>query len=169
MSPEDAGWTLRHPTEADQPPIVAVVDDWFAGRRVRHLVVRAWFRHVASTSRIAVDGTGRRVGFLIGYRSPDHPGEAVVHVIGVDPNVRRCGIGRSLVDAFIAGLGDADLATVTAVAWPDDPVAIAFFTELGFEPDAGPGSRRLFGTVAYPDHEGPGEDRVVLVRRGRID
>ena len=54
--------------------------------------------------------------------------------------------------------------TITAVAWPDDPVAIAFFRSLGFEPDSGPGTQRLYGVTAFPDYDGPGEDRAVLRR-----
>jgi hypothetical protein len=54
---------------------------------------------------------------------------------------------------------------VIALGWPDDPIAIAFFRALGFVPDDGPGSRRLFGVPAFPDHEGDGQDRVVFVHR----
>ena len=156
---------LRHPTEEDQPGLVGRVDEWFAGQRVRHLVVRAWFRHFASTSWVADDPTGRPIGFLIGYRSPDHPEEAIVSLVAVDPNQRRRGVGRALVAAYLAEAASAGVATVTVVAWPGEPIAIDFFRALGFEPDDGPGSRNLFGTRAYPDYEGPGEDRIVFVRR----
>jgi len=159
---------LRHPIEADQPRIVGLVDEWFGGQRVRHLVGRAWFRHFGSTSWVALDSAGHPIGFLIGYRSPDRPAEAVVHLVGVDPNHRRRGLGRALVDAFLAGDGAAAVDTVTAVAWPGEPPAIAFFRALGFRPDDGPGSQNLYGTTAFPDYEGAGEDRVVLVRRRPI-
>jgi GNAT superfamily N-acetyltransferase len=159
---------LRHPTEADQPRIVGLVDEWFGGQRVRHLVGRAWFRHFGSTSWVALDHAGHPIGFLIGYRSHDSPAEAVVHLVGVDPNHRRRGIGRALVDAFLAWDGTAAVDTVIAVAWPGEPPAIAFFRALGFRPDDGPGSQNLYGTTAYPDYDGAGEDRVVFVRRRPI-
>lgn len=159
---------LRHPTESDQPRIVGLVDEWFGGQRVRHLVGRAWFRHFGSTSWIALDPAGHPIGFLIGYRSPDRPAEAVVHLVGVDPNHRRRGIGRALIDAFLAWDGAAGVDTVTAIAWPGEPPAIAFFRALGFRPDDGPGSQNLFGTTAFPDYDGAGEDRVVFVRRRPI-
>jgi ribosomal protein S18 acetylase RimI-like enzyme len=155
---------LRHPTEADQRRLVGVVDEWFGGRRVRHLVGRAWFRHFASTSWLAVDPAGRPVGFLIGYRSPDRPAEGVVHLVGVDPNHRRRGIARALIGSFLTEVARAGVTTVTALAWPDDPIAIAAFGALEFRPDDGPGSQRLFGTTAFPDYDGAGEDRVVFVR-----
>jgi GNAT superfamily N-acetyltransferase len=154
---------IRHATEDDQPRIVRLVDDWFSGQRVRHLVGRSWFRHFGSTSWLAVDVGARPIGFLIGFRSPDRPTEAIVHLVGVDPNHRRQGIGRALVDAFVADAERLDVGTITAVAWPGEPPASAFFRVIGFRPDDGPGSQNLFGTTAFPDYDGAGEDRIVFV------
>jgi GNAT superfamily N-acetyltransferase len=159
------GIALRHANEDDQPRIVGLVNEWFGGRRVRHLAVRAWFRHFGSTSWLAEDEAGRPIGVLLGFRSPDRPAEAVVHLVAVRPDRRRLGVGRSLVEAFRGQVEPAGVMDVSALAWPDDPIAIAFFRALGFRPDDGPGSQRLFGVPAFPDHEGDGEDRVVLVRR----
>jgi ribosomal protein S18 acetylase RimI-like enzyme len=160
-----SGLELRHPTEPDQPRIVGLVDEWFGGRRVRHLVVRAWFRHAGSTSWLAEDGAGQPIGFLIGYRSQDHPEEAVVHLVAVHPSHRRRGIGRALVGSFLADVSAARVATVTALAWPGEPIAVAFFRALDFRPDDGPGSQNLYGTPAFADYETDGEDRIVFVRR----
>jgi ribosomal protein S18 acetylase RimI-like enzyme len=160
-----ASLTLRHPTEADQPGVVALVDEWFGGRKVRHLVVRAWFRHVASTSWLADDAAGQPIGFLIGYRSQDHPAEGIVHLLAVHPSHRRRGIGRALVESFLADAAETGVATVSALAWPGEPIAIAFFRALGFRPDDGPGSQNLYGTPAFPDYETDGEDRIVFIRR----
>ena len=161
----DENIELRHATEDDQPRIVGLVDEWFSGQRVRHLVGRSWFRHFGSTSWLALDGGGRPIGFLIGYRSPDRPVEAIVHLVGVDPNHRRRGLGRTLVDAFAADAERVGVHTITAVAWPGEPPATAFFRALGFRPDDGPGSQNLFGITAYPDYDGAGEDRIVFIRR----
>jgi ribosomal protein S18 acetylase RimI-like enzyme len=168
LGPSGAGLTLRHPTEADQPRVVRVVDDWFDGRRVRHLVVRAWFRHAASTSWLAEDATGHPIGIAIGYRSQDHPDEALLHLVAVHPSHRRRGIGRALVESFLADVSATRVSTVTALAWPGEPGAIAFFRSLGFRPDDGPGSQNLYGTPAWPDYESPGEDRIVFIRRTPI-
>jgi ribosomal protein S18 acetylase RimI-like enzyme len=156
--------TFRHATEADQPRIVALVDEWFGGRRVRHLVVRAWFRHVASTSWIAEDVGGSPIGFLIGYRSQDHPTEAVLHLVGVHPSHRRRAIGRAMIESFLADVAASGVRSVSALAWPGDPIPIAFFRALGFRALDGPGSQNLYGTPAFPDYEADGEDRIVFVR-----
>jgi GNAT superfamily N-acetyltransferase len=163
--PPDHAFTLRHPAEADQPRIAAVVDGWFPGQHVNRLAARSWFRHFATTSWIAEDATGAPIGFVLGYRSQDVRAEAVVHLVGVHPSHRRHGIGRTLVNALLIEVADAGATTVIAVAWPGEPIAVAFFRALGFTPDDGPGTQPLYGTPAYPDYEGEGEDRVVFRRR----
>ena len=171
-SPDPAGVALRHPDERDHETLVRVVDEWFGGRRVRHLLSRAWFRHAASTSWLAEDPTSRPIGFLVGQRSQDREGESVIHLLAVQPGQRRRGVGRMMVERFVeearpaaARPGSSVGPRVTAVAWPDDPIALAFFRSVGFVHEAGPGSQPLYGVPAWPDYEGPGEDRVVLVRR----
>jgi hypothetical protein len=36
---------------------------------------------------------------------------------------------------------------------------------MGFRPLEDPGTQNIYGTSAFPDYDGPGEDRVVFVRR----
>ena len=156
---------FRRPNEADQPRIVSVVDEWFGGRRVQHLVVRAWFRHTAATSWIVDDPAGSPLAILLGHLSQDHPEEAVLHLVGVHPSHRRRGIGRALAESFATDMATRGVQLVTALAWPGEPIPVAFFRALDFEPDAGPGSQNLYGTVAMPDYEAPGEDRIVFRRR----
>jgi len=158
---------LRHPSEDDHGRVAAVIDHWFGGRRIGQLVSRSWFRHFSHTSWVADSDRGRPEGLLIGYLSPDRPSEAVIHLVGVDPNRRRRGVGRALIDAFVEDVRRRGATTVTAVAWPDDPVAMAFFQSCRFEPDAGPGTQRLYGVSAFPDYDGSGEDRAVLRREIR--
>jgi GNAT superfamily N-acetyltransferase len=161
----ETGLVMRHPTEADQPRIVGLVDDWFGGRDVRSLLVRAWFRHVGSTSWIAEDAAGSPIGVLIGYRSQDRPTEGVLHLVGVHPSHRRHGIGRALTGSYLAAAAETGIETVTALAWPGERIAYAFFRAIGFRADDGPGSQNLYGTPAFPDYEFVGEDRIVFTHR----
>lgn len=156
---------LRRPTEADHPRIAAVLDHWFGGRRVWPLAGRAWYRHFATTGWVAEDEDGTPRGFLIGYLSPGRPEIAVVHLVAVDPSRRRRGVGRALIGAFVADAAAGGASLIEAVAWPDDPPAVAFFGALGFLADASPGTQRLYGVSAWPDYELRGEDRAVFVRR----
>jgi ribosomal protein S18 acetylase RimI-like enzyme len=123
-----------------------------------------WFRHVASTSWLAETPDGRPVGFLLGFVSPDRPSEGLLHLVAVDPNQRRRGIGRALVERFADDAAERGAATITAIAWPGEPPAIAFFEATGFAAQGGPGSQRIHGTIAFPDYDGEGDDRIVFVR-----
>lgn len=163
--PGSAPPMLRHASESDHAAIAAVIDEWFGGRRIAHLAGRSWFRHVGSTSWLAVDEADRPVGLLLGFRSQDHPGEAIVQLLAVDPNRRRRGIARQLVEAFATDLAGRGATEMIVLAWPGDPPAVAFFRAFGFRADDGPGSQNLFGMPAFADFEAPGDDRIVFRRR----
>ena len=82
----------------DVDAIVASVDGWW-GRPVAGLLHRFMFEHVGDTSFV-VRIDGRPGAFLLGLVSPTPPGEAYVHMLGVDPSHRGEGWGRRLYQAF---------------------------------------------------------------------
>ncbi len=155
---------VRHPTEADHRRLVDLVDDWFGGRRVRDEFARFWFRDFSTSSWIAETANGEIAGFLIGYLAPDDPATAVIHLVAVNPNLRRRGVGRELVERFGADVRARGARRLVIVTRPDEPIAVRFLRSLGFEPDAGAGTQLLYGTPAYPDYEREGEDRAIFRR-----
>ncbi len=155
---------LRRPAETDHPAIVAVIDEWWGGRRMRASLPRLWFRDFATWGWIAETEEGRAAGFLTGFGSVDRSDVAVIHLVGVDPNVRRRDVGRRLVERFAEDARDRGRSRLEIAVPPDDPVALAFLRALGFRPLDGDGAVRLWGTPAFEDHDGPGADRAVLVR-----
>jgi len=155
---------LQPATEADHATLVGVVDEWFGGRKVRHLLPRSWFRHFGSSSFVARATDGAPIGFVVGFLSPYRADEAVIHLLAVHPNHRRRGLGRALVEAFTREAASTGRTVATAVVWADDPIAAACFAALGFRPDDGPGTSRLYGRPAYPDYDADGEDRAVFSR-----
>jgi len=163
-SPEGVPIRFRRPVEADHPPIVEVVDEWWGGQRVHHLLPRLWFRHFTGTSWIAETSDGRLAGFLVGFASPDRAGEAYVHLVAVNPNRRRTGVGRALYEQFFDDLRPRGITRVSAVSWPDNRAAVAFHRAVGFRVDDGHGTRPIHGLPAYPDYDGERDDRVVLSR-----
>jgi ribosomal protein S18 acetylase RimI-like enzyme len=156
---------LRRPTEADHARLVDLVDEWWAGRQIHQLLPRLWFQHFTGTSWIAEGDDGRLLGFLIGFVSPDDPSTAYVHMVGTDPNRRRRGLGRELYERFAADVAERGVRRLMAVTWPANRVSVAFHVGLGFEPVRGPGTQNLYGTPAFADYDGDGEDRVVFERR----
>jgi ribosomal protein S18 acetylase RimI-like enzyme len=161
---------FRRPTEADYPRVVDAVDAWWEARAARGVLPRLWFRHFTASSWIAEepgadrstgDGAGARLaGFLVGFRSADHPDTWVIQAVAVDPGRRRRGVGRSLVDHFLADVRRAGGAEVEALVWPGDPPAIRFLAGLGFSAEAGPGTMRLYGTDAFAGYDFGTEDRA---------
>lgn len=157
---------FRRPVPEDHPRLWAVVDEWWGGRRMRALLPRLWLEHFAGTSWLAERATDERLaGFLVGFLSQDDPTTAYVHLIAVDPNRRRDGVGRALYERAFADARAHGARRVTAVTWPGNRISIAFHRAMGFTVDDGPGTQVLYGTPSHPDHDGEGEDRVVFTRQ----
>lgn len=159
---------FRRPTEADQLRIVSLLDETWAGVRLRHLLPRLWARHFAGTSWVALTptpagGEPRLAGFLVGFASPDRPDTGYVHLVAVDGNVRRRGVGRALMERFVADLVGRGVRRVETVVWPADRVSVEFFEALGFRAQVGEGSQKMWGVPAYPDYDDEGADRAVFV------
>jgi ribosomal protein S18 acetylase RimI-like enzyme len=165
LAPGPSGLVWRHPTGDDHAGLVELVDDWFGGRRVHAAFGRFLLEHFGSTSLLAATPEANVAGYLVGLVSPDHPDQALVHTAAVDPNLRRRGIGRELYRRFGLLARARNATELVALVWPGDPIAVRFHRALGFEPRGGHGAMPLYGTLAWPDYEFRGEDRVIFTRR----
>jgi ribosomal protein S18 acetylase RimI-like enzyme len=125
--------TVRPARLADHPRIVAVMDAWWGGRRLTALLPSLFLEHFAGTSLTAEDADGELAGFLVGFDSPDHPGEAYVHFLGVRPDQRGSGLGRALHDRFAHEALGRGVTTVRCVTSPVNTASVAFHTRIGFE------------------------------------
>lgn len=165
MDVRTAPLTFRRPVEADHAQLIAVVDDWWGGRKLSHLLPRLWLQFFTGTSWIAEMPDGALAGFLVGFVSPDDPSVGYVHMIATSPNRRKLGLGRELYQRFFDDVAARGVREVRAITWAGNRVSIAFHTSIGFRVDDGPGTQRLYGTTAYPDYEGDGRDMVVFRKR----
>ena len=110
----------------------------------------------SSTSRARVRRGRRRrqaAGFVIGFLSQTDPQEAYIHFVGVSPERRGEGIGRTLYERFEEARGQGR-SLVRCVTSPANGDSVAFHEALGFEVDR-----------VAEDYDGPGEDRVLLLKR----
>ena len=162
--PDPGDLAFRRPTEADHRRIVGLVDEWWGGRRMRALLPRLWFQHFTGTSWIAETDHGKLAGFVVAFISQDDPSLGYVHMIAADPNRRRSGIGRALYERVFTDLSGRGVTRVKAITWPGNRQSVAFHRSVGFRVDDGPGSQNLYGTPAYADYDGDGDDRAVFVR-----
>ena len=166
MSGEDLdGVTFRRPTEADYEAISLVIDDWWGGRQLDHLLPRLWLQHFTGTSWLAETADGRLAGFLIGFLSPDKPDVAYCHLVAANPNLRRRGLGRALYERFFDDARAGRRSVVSAITWPANRASLAFHRALDFEIEGGPESQNLYGTPARAGYDFDREDRAILVRR----
>ncbi len=152
---------IRPGTPGDYPDLIGRVDDWWGGRSMSTMLPRLFFEHFGLACLVAEDD-GVRIGFLCGLLSGADPEVAYVHFIGVDPTRRGQGVGRRLYDTFFVVARAAGRAKVCCVTAPTNPASIAFHRRLGFTYDTNPADPAQ--PLAHVDHDGPGQDRVVLVR-----
>ena len=157
--------TFRRPTEADYAAVSRVIDDWWGGRQLDHLLPRLWLQHFTGTSWLAETADGRLAGFLVGFLSPDKPDVAYCHLVVTNPNLRRRGLGRALYERFFDDARAGERNVVSAITWPANRTSIAFHRALGFEIQGGPESQNLYGTPAWAGYDFDGEDRTILSRR----
>lgn len=160
--------SVRHPTAADHPRVLAVMDTWWndfggaAGSQQRAgLVPRLFFQHFTDTSYL-VEDHGRLVAFLIGFRSQSHPQTVYIHFVGVDPAARRTGIAAELYQQFFTQARARGANTVRCITSPANTTSIAFHTGLGFTIE--PGDTVVDGVPVQCDYDGPGLDRVSFYR-----
>jgi predicted GNAT superfamily acetyltransferase len=143
---------VRQAEPADHARVVAVLDEWWGGRRMVDMLPRLFFMHFRDTSFVAERG-GELAGFLVGFLSQSDPDAAYVHFVGVSPQERGSGLGRELYERFFAAARSHGRRTVSCVTSPTNAGSLAFHTAIGFE-----------ASEPKVGYDGPGEDRVVLTR-----
>ncbi len=149
---------FRRPIPDDHTRVVAVLRSWWDGRDPRAQLPRVFFTHFRTTS-LLVEHEDRLVGFLVGFFCQDHPGEAVVHLVGVAPEWRRVGLARDLYRRFFALARAAGREVVCCVVAPVDGDSIAFHAALGFS--VAGGGEEVDGVPA-PTERGPGGESHLL-------
>jgi ribosomal-protein-alanine N-acetyltransferase len=105
---------------------------------------------LGADSLVATAG-GRVVGYVFARRAAD---QAEILNLAVEPDLRREGVGRALVAAVLAQMGNAGVAAVYLEVRASNRAARALYAELGFE-DVG--LRRRY-------YHRPVEDAIVMSR-----
>jgi ribosomal protein S18 acetylase RimI-like enzyme len=118
------------------------------------MLPKLFFLHFEGTSFVADDTDGQLAGFLCGFLSQTDSTEAYIHFVGVAPAHRGSGLGRELYERFFDVVRGDGRSIVRCVTSPLNEDSVAFHRALGFEAER----------VAR-DYDGPGEDRVLLVKR----
>ena len=145
---------IRHAKPSDYGRVIARVNVWWGGRDMAPMLPKLFFLHFEGTSFVAERDDGELIGFLIGFLSQTREEEAYVHFVGVSPEERGSGLGRTLYERFFEEVRSQGRTLVRCVTSPLNEDSVAFHARLGFEVE---------DTV--DDYDGKGESRVLLVKR----
>lgn len=146
--------TIRHAKPSDYGRIIGRVNVWWAGREMAPMLPKLFFIHFEGTTFVAEDEDEELRGFVCGFLSQAADDEAYIHFVGVDPEARGAGLGRALYERFFQEVRANGRSVVRCVTSPTNERSIAFHESLGFEVER-----------VVPDYDGPGEDRMLLVKR----
>jgi ribosomal protein S18 acetylase RimI-like enzyme len=145
---------IRHAKPSDYGRIIGRINVWWSGREMAPMLPKLFFIHFEGTSFVAEADDGELAGFVCGFLSQTADDEAYIHFVGVDPERRGEGLGRDLYQRFFEEVRTSGRTVVRCVTSPLNERSVAFHESLGFEVER-----------VVPDYDGPGEDRVLLVRR----
>ena len=140
---------IRNIVVEDYFSVISVLNDWWGGRQMTHLLPRLFFEYFQTTSFV-METEEEMVAFLIGFISQTNSNEAYIHFVGVNPNYRKQGHANHLYDVFtntVKGLGCKEIHCITT---PTNTGSIAFHEAMKFE------------AQLSENYAGEGQDRIVF-------
>jgi ribosomal protein S18 acetylase RimI-like enzyme len=141
--------SIRNISEDDFYKVINVLNDWWGGRQMTHLLPRLFFEHFQSTSFIVEDDEVM-AAFLIGFISQTHQNVAYIHFVGVNPKHRKNGLARELYKVFFTKVQKLGCHTVRCITSPTNESSISFHQSMGFS------------MSLRKDYAGLGQDRVLF-------
>ena len=162
MAGPGTGVRIRPIRSSDYLAVIAVIDDWWGGRRMADMLPRLFFEHFTDSS-FAAERDGELAGFLVGFRSQSRPGEAYIHFVGIHPGERGHGLGRQLYERFFAAVRARGCDRVRAVTSPVNRGSVAFHQRMGFDIELGEAGAD--GIAVAAGYDGEGQDRVRFVKQ----
>ena len=153
--------SIRNLEESDYNNIIYVVDEWWGGRHMVYMLPRLFFKHFIDTSFV-IEENNKLIAFLIGFLSQVYPNQAYVHFVGIHPKYRKKGFGARLYQIFFDVVKQKGCDIVYLVTSPVNKNSIAFHMHMGFQIKNG--NSIIEGVAVNTNYDGPGEDRVLLVK-----
>lgn len=127
------------------------------------MLPKLFLNHFHDTSFVA-QKDGRIIGFLIGFLSPSPKlqNEAYVHFMGVHPDFRKKGIGKTLYERFFEICRAHNRTIVQACTSPVNKGSVEFHERIGFQLD--PGNDKIDGFPVTQDYNRPGDHKVRFIK-----
>jgi ribosomal protein S18 acetylase RimI-like enzyme len=149
--------TIRSGGPSDHSRILAVMPGWWGGRDLSDMLLKLFFIHFRDTIFI-VERESELVGFLLGFYSQTLPDEAYIHFVGVHPDLRGQGLGRTLYEHFFELCKSKGRSIVHSCTSPINKGSIEFHKRMGFEIE--PGDGEIEDVPVTLDYHRPGEAKV---------
>lgn len=141
----------RRITKGDFDRIVEVIDHWWGGP-ISTFAHPIFFYELGKEAVVAEDPTAGMIGFLLGFVATEPVRTGYVHLVGIHPDFRRRGVGRSLYETFTDECRAARCNQMKAITTLGNEGSIQFHVALGWQ------------AVEIPDYAGPGRPRMVFSR-----
>ena len=136
----------------DYYKVIEVIDDWWGGRPMTHLLPRLFFEHFQSTSYV-IEHDNELVAFIIGFISQTNPQEAYIHFVGVSPQYRSLGYANDLYQLFFNQVRQLGCNKVRCITTPINTGSVAFHEKMGFT------------VQLVKDYAGDGQDRILFSKQ----
>jgi ribosomal protein S18 acetylase RimI-like enzyme len=143
----------RSITQEDFGQIVSVIDRWWGGPT--SALAHPMFFHELGDDALVVVDEGRIVGFLLGFVT--NAGTGYVHLVGIDNDYRRRGVGRRLYESFTTRARARGARRMKAITTAGNQASIEFHRALGYDVEL------------VTDYAGPGRHRYVFTRELSAD
>jgi len=150
---------IRKADPLDHATIMCALQDWWGGRDLTAMLPKLFLNHFNDTSFVA-ENNDRMIGFLIGFLSPSLKlkNEAYVHFMGVHPDFRKKGIGKTLYERFFEICRRHGRTIVRACTSPVNRSSVEFHERIGFQLD--PGDDEIEGFPVTRDYNRPGDHKI---------
>ncbi|MGW2231043.1 N-acetyltransferase family protein [Streptomyces formicae] len=159
---------VRRARVSDHGAIVDRVQTWWDAThspeqsRELSLLLPKLFLQFFSRTSLVVEEDGAVRAFLVGLYSADDDHGAYIHFVGVAPELRGRGVGRTLYEEFFRAAAAAGRTEVRSITSPRNTRSIAFHRAMGFTLE--PGDHEADGLPVHSDYDGPGHHRVCFRR-----
>ena len=153
--------TIRNANPSDHDKIISALQDWWGGRDLTAMLPRLFLNHFNDTSLI-IENKDQMIGFLIGFMSPALKKEAYVHFMGVHPDFRKKGFGKTLYERFFDVCRKQGRTVIRACTSPVNIGSVAFHQKIGFKVESG--NDTINGIPVTRDYNRAGDHKVLFTK-----
>jgi GNAT superfamily N-acetyltransferase len=140
----------RKITKGDFDRIVEVIDHWWGGP-ISTFAHPIFFYELGDMALVIEEG-GEMIGFLLGFIAHEPARTGYVHLVGIHPDHRRKGVGRTLYAKFTEGAVAAGCTKLKAITTTGNEGSIRFHVAQGWQ------------AQEIDDYAGPGRKRIVFLK-----